>query len=69
MGPPCFQVYAIWEFISLKPRDVIIYEIKTLSRNRKSIQASATLFPNQASAELQIYARNCGININFEIPR
>jgi len=70
MGPPCFQVYAIWEFISLKPRDVIIYEIKNSSRNRVRIQASAPLFPNQASAErLQIYARNCGTNTNFEIPQ
>ena len=70
MGPPCFQVYAIWEFISLKPLDVFIYEIKNSSRNRVSIQASAPLFPNQASAELlQIYARNCGINTNFEIPQ
>jgi hypothetical protein len=70
MGPPCLQVYAIWEFISLKPRDVIICEIKNSSRNRVRTQTSSPLFPNQASADhLRIYARNCRINTNFEIPR
>jgi len=43
MGPPCFQVYSIWEFISLKPRDVIIYEIKLFEKRSKYSSFCATV--------------------------